>query len=63
MSLQIEGFLFCLSPDFSEGRWIDPIIKPVTNPDWIDCTAMSSDEFFKFVMANQPHHKVSKNEQ
>lgn len=43
MSLQDQGFRFCLSPDKQQARWLHPNEKAQLHPDWIDVTDLSAD--------------------
>lgn len=43
---------FYCSPVGVECRWMEPLYKEHTRPDWVDMTDVTDDELTEFLMAN-----------
>ena len=54
MSLQDQGFRFCLSPDAKRARWCHPVEIPLFYPGWLDVTDWPADKLEKFLMEKLP---------
>lgn len=50
MSLQDQGFRFCISPDKKEGRWIHPAERKAFHSDWTDVTDWPDGQLLAFLM-------------
>lgn len=44
MTLEDQGFRFCVSPDRSIWKWIHPAERMHLFSDWTDCTDMTDAE-------------------